>query len=411
MVDRGAATINPMDQATAPDAPPAARHRLRLGVFTDHLFWRAGGAIYSDKAFPMFVAALEPLFERLVLIARVHPAPGSSNYRLPPGVEMRELPWVDDLSSPGKVLSMTLRSIRRFWRLLDEVDVVWLVGSYATSVPYALLAAARGKRVAFGIRQDLPRYARGRHPDRRAVHVAADVLEAIYRGLARFFPFAVVGPELAERFKHAPHLLDVSVSLMRERDVVPVDSALARPYDGELVMLNVGRVEMEKNPLLMADVLARLRERDPRWRLVVCGDGPMLPDLADRLEQLGVAEHADLRGYVTMDDGLLDLYRQSHAFLHVSWTEGLPQIMFEAFAAGLPVAATAVGGVPRGVGDAALLMPPGDAEAAVAALERIAAEPDTRELLIRRGIERAHRHTTESECRRLADFLAGADPA
>jgi glycosyltransferase involved in cell wall biosynthesis len=144
--------------------------------------------------------------------------------------------------------------------------------------------------------------------------------------------------------------------------------------------------------------------------MIVCGDGPMLPDLAARMAELGVAEHADLRGYVSLEDGLLDVYRSSHAFLHVSWTEGLPQIMFEAFSAGLPVVATAVGGVPAGAGDAAILMPPGDADAAVEALERIAAQPETRELLIHRGLARAHRHTTESECSRLADFLAGADP-
>jgi glycosyltransferase involved in cell wall biosynthesis len=219
-----------------------------------------------------------------------------------------------------------------------------------------------------------------------------------------------VGPDLAERFKHAPRLLDVSVSMIRERDVVSAEQALERPYDGELVILNVGRVDMEKNPLLLADVLARLRERDPRWRMVVCGDGAMLPDLAARMEELGVAEHADLRGYVSLEDGLLDVYRSSHVFLHVSWTEGLPQIMFEAFAAGLPVVGTAVGGVSAGVGDAAILMPPGDSGAAVEALERIAAQPETRELLIHRGLARAHQHTTESECRRLADFLAGSGP-
>jgi len=60
--------------------------------------------------------------------------------------------------------------------------------------------------------------------------------------------------------------------------------------------------------------------------------------------------------------------------------------------------------------NAALLMPPGDRDAAVTALEQIASQPDTRELLIRRGHARAQSHTTESECLRLADFLAGSSP-
>src|SRR5262249_54859450 len=53
----------------------------------------------------------------------------------------------------------------------------------------------------------------------------------------------------------------------------------------------------------------------------------------------------ELLGYVPLDDGLLDVYRTSHVFLHVSWTEGLPQVLFEASAAGTPVVATDTGGV------------------------------------------------------------------
>ena len=54
----------------------------------------------------------------------------------------------------------------------------------------------------------------------------------------------------------------------------------------------------------------------------------------------------------------------SDVFLHVSWTEGVPQVLFEAFAAGLPVVATDVGGVAQAVDGAALLVAPGDALAA-----------------------------------------------
>ena len=107
-----------------------------------------------------------------------------------------------------------------------------------------------------------------------------------------------------------------------------------------------------------------------------------------------------------IDGGLLDLYRESHALLHVSWTEGLPQILFEAFAAGLPVVATAVGGVTEAAGDAALLIPPGDPEAAAEALERVAADAELREQLVRAGLERARAVTLEAESERLARFIA-----
>jgi glycosyltransferase involved in cell wall biosynthesis len=216
----------------------------------------------------------------------------------------------------------------------------------------------------------------------------------------------VVGPELARNYRHSRGLLQIAVSLVSASQLVSIDAVRERSYEGELRVLSVGRLDAEKNPLMLADVLAELRRDDPRWRLVVCGEGDLEDELRDRFSELGVSEFAELRGYVPFDDGLQDLYRGSHALLHVSWTEGLPQILFEAFAAGLPVVATDVGGIREAMGDAVSLVPPGDPGAASAALREIAAEPAHREELAARGLETVHSQTLDSEARRVAGFLA-----
>jgi glycosyltransferase involved in cell wall biosynthesis len=129
------------------------------------------------------------------------------------------------------------------------------------------------------------------------------------------------------------------------------------------------------------------------------------------LRELGLEQHTELRGYVPIDGGLLDLYRSSHAFLHVSLTEGVPQVLIEAFASGVPVVATAVGGVAEAAGDAALLIPPRDASAAAQALTQIAVGPEVRTALIDRGLALASRHTLESETARVAEFIAASNGA
>ena len=86
----------------------------------------------------------------------------------------------------------------------------------------------------------------------------------------------------------------------------------------------------------------------------------MRGELEDRLTELGLTDAVELRGHVPLREGLLDLYRASHAFLHVSWTEGFPMVLIEAFASGVPVVATAVGGIALEVGGAAILIEPGD---------------------------------------------------
>ncbi len=185
----------------------------------------------------------------------------------------------------------------------------------------------------------------------------------------------VVGPDLADNFRRARHLLPISVSLVRDSDIADPGEAAARPWSGEHTVLSVGRLETEKNPLLLADVLARLGNNSADWRFLICGEGPMEGELRERLRELGVAHKAELLGYLPIHGGLMDRYRSVNAFLHVSWTEGMPQVLLEAFAAGTPVVATAVGGVPEAAGDAALLIPPGDPDAAARALDRIASRP------------------------------------
>jgi glycosyltransferase involved in cell wall biosynthesis len=381
---------------------------VRLAVYTDYSYRQQAGVVYGERAFVLFLEQLKASFAQLVIVGRVDPEPGRSHYPIAEGTDFVGLPHYSSLTRPVSALIPILRSLKSFWRTLDAVDAVWLLGPHGLALPFALLAALRRKRIALGVRQDLPRYVQSRHPGRRWIHLSALVLEAGYRILARQLPVVVVGPELAKCYGAAARLLAMTVSLVREDEIVPVEDALKRSYDGELRVLSVGRLEREKNPLLLADVLTRVRQRDDRWRLWVCGEGPMHAELSQRLERLGQAPHAELKGYLPVTGGLLEAYRTSHALLHVSWTEGLPQVLFEAFAAGLPVVATAVGGVAEAVGEAGLLIAPGDPDAAAEALTRLAADPQLRARLIAAGNERAHRHTLEAESARVAEFLQTA---
>jgi len=139
---------------------PERTSKARVAVYTDHIFWRHGEELYSDRSFPGFVAQLAPLLGGFLFMGRVDPSPGAAQHKLPDGIEVVEMPWVGSLSNPLAVIRMMAGSVRRFWRVLDRVDAVWLVGSYLVSFVFAGLAALRGKRVVLGVRQDLPQYAR-----------------------------------------------------------------------------------------------------------------------------------------------------------------------------------------------------------------------------------------------------------
>jgi glycosyltransferase involved in cell wall biosynthesis len=378
----------------------------RIAVYTDYRYGRHAGQVYAERAFALFLVALAPNLDRLVILGKVEPELGESHYALGEGVEFAELPYYASLTAPREVARAALRSAVVFWRVLGGVDGVWLLGPHPLGVVFAALARLRGRRVTLGVRQDFRRYVRARHPGRRWVRLAGDALEGIWRLMARRSGMVAVGPDLAGQYPRA-RTLELTVSLVRREDIRDAGDAPPDFTADELRVLSVGRLEQEKNPLLLADIIARLVGADPRWRLIVCGEGPLEAALRRRLDELGAAGHAELCGYVSHDRGLRDIYRSSHALLHVSWTEGLPQVLFEAFAARLPVVATAVGGVPAASGDAALLIEPGDAGAAVSALTRLAGEPPLRERLVAAGVARVAAHTLESEAARVAAFLEG----
>ena len=102
---------------------------------------------------------------------------------------------------------------------------------------------------------------------------------------------------------------------------------------------------------------------------------------------------------------MLELYRSSHLLLHCSWTEGVPQVLYEAFAQRLPIVATDVGGVRDAADGAALLVAAGDAEASARALETLAADPRLRDRLVEAGVARAREQSLEAGTERVARFL------
>jgi glycosyltransferase involved in cell wall biosynthesis len=381
---------------------------LRLAVYTDYEYCSDGSRRYGKRAFVVFLEAVGRQVERLVLVGRMDPGPGESHYPLDERTELVGLPHYESLAHPWSVARSLLVSLARFWRLLGEVDTVWVLGPYPHSVALALLCIARRRRLVLGVRQDMPAYVRSRRPGQRWMHASADVLETIWRRLARRYAVVVVGPELERKYRGSRRLLSTSVSLVSERDLVSAAEVSERAYDRELTVLTVGRIDAEKNPLLLPEILVRLRASARDWRLVICGEGPLRGPLEERFAELGLRDRVQLPGYVPIDGGLMQLYRSSHAFLHVSLTEGFPQVLIEAFASCLPVVATAVGGVPAAADGAALLVSPRDAGAAADALERVAADAALRERLIKTGSERARQGTLEAASARVIEFLAAA---
>jgi sugar transferase (PEP-CTERM/EpsH1 system associated) len=164
--------------------------------------------------------------------------------------------------------------------------------------------------------------------------------------------------------------------------------------DEEIVIGTVGRVQEVKDQLTLARAVAELAERNPDWRrrlrLVIVGEGPMMPELQALVRSSGIEEISWLAG---ARDDIPRLLQGLDLFVLPSKAEGISNTILEAMASGLPVLATGVGGNPELVveGETGRLVAPEAPDAMADAIEGYLQQP---ELLARHG--RAGRQRVET---------------
>jgi glycosyltransferase involved in cell wall biosynthesis len=112
------------------------------------------------------------------------------------------------------------------------------------------------------------------------------------------------------------------------------------------VLISVGRLDTQKDPLLLLRAFAALTADDPTLCLVYVGDGVLRPALKTAIAETGLGDRVVLAGLRPQLE-IASLLQGADLFTLSSAYEGMPMCVLEALGSGLPVAATAVGEVPR----------------------------------------------------------------
>ena len=175
------------------------------------------------------------------------------------------------------------------------------------------------------------------------------------------------------KIRVVPNGIDLTPFGVRAGD--EVRRSLGIPLDAPTIG-TVGRLAEIKQQAALIRAFGRVRSGSPRAHLLIVGDGPLRDDLGGLASDLGLEGCVHFAGYQERTApymGAMDV------FALTSRSEGMPLAVLEAWAAGLPVVATRVGGLPELVEDGrtGLLIEPGDEEALAGALSRLLAEPDT----------------------------------
>ena len=179
------------------------------------------------------------------------------------------------------------------------------------------------------------------------------------------------------------------------------------------VLLAVGQLKEKKGLIHLVEACRLLREAGHAFRCEVVGEGPQRSALQEAIAQAGLEDVVLLRGALSHDDvraayGVADLFVLPCVVAPDGDRDGIPNVILEAMASGLPVVSTDHSGIPEAVdhGETGILVPPGDAVALAEALGTLLADPGLRRRYGEAGRTRvADRFDLERNVQRLVQEL------
>jgi glycosyltransferase involved in cell wall biosynthesis len=300
-----------------------------------------------------------------------------------------------DLLPPGVRLAgglMAAQPLRRLWRRADWPSITrWTGAVDVVHGPNFVVPPARGAAELFTV-HDLTCM---RYPEL----CTSDVLQypdlmrrALRRGAHVHAVSQFVADEVIAELAAEPERVHAIPNGLTPRPAG--DQARGRRRaGGERYVLAIGTIEPRKDLPSLVRAFDDVAGDDPDLRLVVAGqDGWGVDDFN---AAVAAARHRDRvvrLGFVS-DDERADVLAGATAFAFPSVYEGFGLPPLEAMAAGVPVVTTRTGAIPETVGDAAILVEPGDRDGLVAALVTATSDEAQRATLIERGRARAARYS------------------
>ena len=373
-----------------------------------------GGLWEAEGSFSRFVESLARFVDEVQLIVpeRTQPFPGEA-YRLrAENVVLRPLPFYDRLPAFYKALP---KALRQLWRTLPTADLVCIriptpLGVYA----YALTKLLRRPifLIVVGDLDGVSESVKVNSLKRLAYKIYLGIESWLQERMVAWAPSFVNGQALYQKYHRTDRrVLLTTTSTIGDADILDrADTALAEPGHAPIRLLTVSRIDPRKGLRYLPPALAQLVQAGHDVRLTIVGPtvGTMGEEERDRVlaaaREHAVADRIEFLGSRTLPQ-VLALAREHDLFVLPTLPgEGVPRVLLEAMASGLPIVVSDVAGVPTLVQHEVngLLIPPSDPAAIAGAVSRLIQDGELRRRLIATGNRAARAHTADSHARKIA---------
>lgn len=390
---------------------------MNLAIFLNIKFYYDGHEYTADERYFEFWSGLSVYFDQIILcvpVLETGSKKGNFGVRVSnQKISICHLPYYENsmalYSRAVKILSEVKKTIRQN---IAEWDIIGAVVPNIVGLLF-LIEAKRQSKHSFA-------YVRGNHlktvrfefkrGKKWLLLPFAVALDAATKWFVKDRLTFVVGKELHHKFRsQGCQVKQIVVSLVSKNDVRCTPGLVRRPCAGNTIrIVHVGRLSAERGVCFLIEALAILNDEGiRRYVLTIIGSGPEEVALRELVRSLDLEGSVRFAGYISYGPEMIAALDESDLFVLPSLTEGVPKVLIEAMANGLPVIASEVGGIPEIVrnGVEGILVPPGKPDAIAAAVRRMASDELLREMLVRNGLRRAGEFTVERQRAKVLDAI------
>ena len=388
---------------------------MKLGIVYHMPFWtNPDGSVWElEGSFARYVDSLAPYFDEIALCVPVFDRPRASGTRVrAANVRLAPLPFFD---GPKQFYIRVPRMLGPIVRFVRGIDMLHCRVPTPAAFPAFVGARAARKPVFLLVVGDLQALLptmpyRGMKKLLWRAYTAMEefFIDRMAKGALTF----ANGRALAQKHERPGHpVVETKTTTITVCDIASRTDTCG---GASIRLLTVSRIDPRKGLRCLPEAVARLRADGRQVALDIVGPAVGRPGedersaiLADAL-QLGIADYVRCVGPVPLQE-LMARYATYDLFVLPTLPgEGIPRVLLEAMAAGLPVVTTAVAGIPSLIvhEQNGLLIDSPSSSAVAAAVARLSDDAALRQRLIRGGYETAHGLTLEAQAARMTAAIA-----
>ena len=373
---------------------------MKLGIFVNqHLFFDGKQYTCNYHTLLPFMFSLLEYFDHIDILAPVQLTTnrkGRNILDMPQGIKIINLPYYEGALGVTRVLHKLIpATIFKSLQSKKQWDVAGCIMPTAAGLAFDI--ASMGIPKFFLVRGNKTKTLKvlnsTRHTNRWILFAGNLIEKYMKRRINSGVHAFVLGQELYDIFKNQNNSVHIWKGLLPDNLLTQYHDPKPVTEENLFNILFIGRLTPEKGIYDLVDIVHLVHGKEKQIFVHVVGEGPLKENLEHKVNDLNLDHVIKFLGALAHPDPLFKEFDWADAFLLPSYTEGIPRVIAEAMSRGVPVVASAVGGIPQIIENEVdgFLVPAGDVDGFAEKLLMLKNNGSMRDKMAQKGYEKAIR--------------------